>query len=120
MKNNSDRREGGDDKSFKENFDTIDWSNVKRVRRITHSSHGSSPTTVNQFEEFKSPLDGSVIGDRRQLREHNNKHGVTDSRDYSADYMKKRETQRFDQMTGNTKQDQQERVNTIKRAMNKD
>lgn len=70
------------------------------------------------IESFKSPIDGSVITDRAQLREHNRKHGVTDSRDYGAEHFERKTKEREDVMQGNTKQAKQGRINDILKAIN--
>lgn len=48
------------------------------------------------MEPFKSNIDGSIISDSKQLREHNKRHGVTNAADYSPDFLKNRERQRID------------------------
>jgi hypothetical protein len=60
---------------------------VKKERKLIESK---APTIFKSFEEFKSDIDGSVVSDRRQLREHNKRNGVTDARDYSSEYMDRR------------------------------
>lgn len=69
------------------------------------------------IETFKSPIDGSIISDRAQLREHNRKHGVTDMRDYSPEYIKARAEQRERAMVGQDRQGRRERIETIIRAI---
>ena len=44
-------------------------------------------SSVHTMEAFKSPIDGSIISDGRQLREHNKRHGVTNTSDYSPNYI---------------------------------
>jgi hypothetical protein len=43
---------------------------------------------------FRSPIDGSIIDDRGKLREHNKRHGVTNSSDYSKGYIEDRARKR--------------------------
>ena len=49
---------------------------------------------IKPLEAFKSPIDGSVISCRSQLRAHNERHGVTNSADYSESCMKNNEYKR--------------------------
>ena len=37
-------------------------------------------------QNFVSPIDGSVISDRKKLREHNEKHGVVNAAEFSPEY----------------------------------
>lgn len=69
------------------------------------------------IEAFVSPIDQSVIDDRKKLREHNHRHGVTDKRDYSDEFILKRSNARHARMTGQDKQGKAERIETIKRAI---
>jgi hypothetical protein len=43
---------------------------------------------IKPLEPFNSPIDGSIISCRSQLRAHNEKHGVTNMADYSEECMK--------------------------------
>ena len=49
------------------------------------------------IEPFVSPVDGSVISDRRQLREHNKRHGVVNLHEFGTDHWdnKRKERERF-------------------------
>lgn len=78
-----------------------------------------SPVVHGNLEEFISPITKELIHDRRQLRNHNKQHGVTDSRDYSPEFMKKAEHARHDTMTGNTKAARAERVEIINQELRK-
>jgi len=71
------------------------------------------------IEPFVSPIDGSHITSRSHLRAHNHRHGVTDSRDYSDDFLVKRSQQRVAEMTGQTPASKRERINLIKEALQK-
>jgi hypothetical protein len=46
-----------------------EWDEDLHSSRGRHYIHGD-------LEEFRSPIDGSIIRDRKQLREHNKKHDV--------------------------------------------
>ena len=79
-------------------------------RERTHFVHGD-------IDSFTSPIDGRVISDRGHLRAHNKEHGVTDSRDYSPEFIAKRAKERGDRARGNTAQDRAERIELIRRAI---
>jgi hypothetical protein len=53
-----------------------------------------APTVMRGIEAFKSPIDGSIIASRKQLAEHNKKHGVTNASDYSSGYIEKKAYER--------------------------
>ena len=76
-----------------------------------------APVVHGDIEDFVSPITKEVIHDRGQLRRHNKRHGVTDSRDYSPEYIAKRSNERDDRMTGNTKAARAERVEIINREL---
>lgn len=69
------------------------------------------------IESFVSPIDKSVITGRSHLREHNNKHGVTNIRDYGENYFERKAHERRDEMQGTTKKQRIERIDDIQRAM---
>ena len=69
------------------------------------------------IESFVSPIDGTVIDDRRKLREHNRRHSVTDSRDYSPEYYARKKSERDAQLTGNTREQRQERIEALSHAI---
>lgn len=72
-----------------------------------------APVVHGNIEPFVSSINKEVISDRGQLRRHNKEHGVTDSRDYSPEFMKKREHARHDEMTGNNRKARQERIELL-------
>ena len=49
------------------------------------------------IESFVSPIDGSVISDRKQLREHNKRHNVVNLDEFGTDHWdnKRKERERF-------------------------
>lgn len=79
----------------------------------------SSSAAIHGFEEFKSPIDGRIIGDRRQLADHNRQHGVTNVRDYGDGYFERKGRERAEVMNASSSRNKRERVATIKHAMNK-
>jgi hypothetical protein len=94
-KNNSAPRVGYNTQAFEKNFDTIFGTEAERkernklakVQKETTRATNKSAQVLKSFEEFKSTVDGAIVSDRRQLREHNERNGVTDARDYSDNYM---------------------------------
>ena len=70
-----------------------------------------------EFVEFKSPIDGKMICDRRQLAAHNKTHGVTDMRDYTQSHFDKAAKQRDDVLNGRAEGQRESRVNDLKRTM---
>lgn len=90
---------------------------VPKEEYYQQQAEAESPTVLKPIEEFRSPVDGSVISDRGQLREHNKRHGVTDMRDYGDNYFQRKESERQAILKGNTKEAKRERVETIKRVM---
>jgi len=71
------------------------------------------------IDPFISPITKEVISDRRQLREHMKEHGVTNSADYSKDFMRKRSTERTNEMVGKTEAARAERRELINRELRK-
>lgn len=90
-----------DRKKYDANYEAIFGANKPSVRGsfvqcpITHKLIPRSQPTVSvdaplvmkPHEDFVSPIDGKVISSRRQLADHNKRHGVTNSADYSEEYM---------------------------------
>jgi len=82
-------------------------------------SSDGSPYIQGDTDAFISPITKEVITGRKKLRDHMKEHGVTDSRDYSAEYVHKRRVSRENEMTGNTEQARQERRELISRELDK-
>ena len=72
------------------------------------------------IESFVSPITKEVISDRKRLRIHNREHGVTNSADYSKDFLMKRSLARNAEMTGSTKSAQAERREMLSNALKKE
>ena len=77
----------------------------------------NAPFIQGDLQTFVSPIDGSVISDRRRLREHNLRHGVTDSRDYSDAWYEKKKHERAAIINGENKKSKSERIDDIQRAI---
>lgn len=82
---------------------------------------GGSAAILKQLDEFKSPIDGSVITDRAQLRRHNKEHGVSNLSDFGENngkaYFERKDGERQANINGSTRQAKNERVETIKRTL---
>lgn len=88
-----------------------------QVVKKTQVEVAHSPVIMGDLESFVSPIDGSLIDDRGKLRRHNQRYGVTDKRDYSDAYVKKRAEARNNDLTGNTPAAKAERIELIKRSI---
>lgn len=126
-KNNSDRRESTvkSDTKYKENFAKIFGARKPSGSCRMTFSHGDSTNSraknstniIRAMDEFISPIDQTIISDRRQLREHNKKHGVTNSQDYSAGFLQKKQKARTAMLQGEGRAAQEDRVQDLKRAI---
>lgn len=83
---------------------------------ITYSSP-DAPAVLTAPEPFISPIDGTLIDDRAQLRRHNKRHGVTDFRDYGKGYFERKQQERETVLRSSSSSAKEERVHEIKRAM---
>lgn len=75
------------------------------------------PRIQADIDAFISPVDGKPIYSRRQLREHNRRHGVTDMRDYGDTYFERKAGEREAELRGATERARAERIETIQRAI---
>lgn len=86
----------------------------KLIPKEEYQREGSDSAYIQgPIDSFVSPIDGRVIRDRKHLRDHNREHGVTNSADYSHEFMLKRSHDRVARMSGQTKQDVHERKQMI-------
>jgi hypothetical protein len=76
-------------------------------------------STFKNLEPFKSPITGELITCRKQLREHNKQHGVTNIKDYSPEHFKKKGEERVREFHGSDKKSKQERIKIINREAEK-
>jgi hypothetical protein len=84
-----------------------------------HGEHTDSTGHVGNtdIEAFKSPIDGSIITNQKQLREHNMKHGVTDARDYSQQYFDAKAKERKANMAGTSPAVKRQRYEMLRAEM---
>lgn len=52
------------------------------------------------IEPFKSPIDGTIISDRKQYREHCKKHGVVPAAEFSQEFYDRKAAERARVYTG--------------------
>lgn len=63
--------------AYRRNYLDIDWSiKAPAIEHKAQTTSGRGPTFVPDIKEFVSPIDGTVIGSRSALREHEKRHGV--------------------------------------------
>ena len=55
-----------------------------------------SATVMGDIESFVSPVDGSVISDRRQLREHNKRNNVVSADEFTPEFYARKAKERAD------------------------
>jgi len=119
MSKGSKRRVGN---GYADNFDKIFGNKSEREERWDEQEHKKAALRMStskrkDFEEFVSPIDQSVISCPSKLRKHNKKHGVTDIRDYGSTWFDKKNKERSNNLTGNTKQAHNERIETVKQTL---
>jgi len=90
------------------------WADYELATRLN-----ASATVQKSIEPFKSPIDGSVISCRSQLRAHNKKHGVTDIRDYGEQHFASRGKEMYKEKIGDNPQAKRERQQLIEHNLYK-
>lgn len=83
------------------------------------SSDPTAPLIFGDIEPFVSPITGEVIRGRGHLRSHMKEHGVTHADDYSPEYYAKKQHENYLKATGQTREARMERIELIKRALEK-
>ena len=86
---------------------------LKKVVEKTTSLRSNHSAAVHKFSPRVSAIDGTLIRDAAQLASHDKKHGVTDPRNYGPDWFARESNARDQRLTGQTKADKRERLNTI-------
>lgn len=83
-----------------------------------HGRNGTSAAVHGDIEPFISPVDGSLISDRKQLRDHNKRNNVTHADDFSPEYYNREKQKRDDFYQGNhSKQEKLARKQEIYETM---
>jgi hypothetical protein len=122
-------------KAFEDNFDRIFGTKEERQKKVEKEKSefernweeyelqtrlaANAPAVQKNIEPFKSPIDGSIISCRSQLRQHNKKHGVTDIRDYGEQHFAKRGEEMYRERVGETPQAKRERQQLIEHNLYK-
>ena len=114
-----------DKKKFESNFDDI-FGAPKTVKGGGFTQgldgrlvpRGTIPRTIHKkvmknFEEFKSPIDGSIVTSPAKLAAHNKKHGVTNASDYSEGYIENKAKKRVNDGEKFLKETRKEEVTTM-------
>lgn len=68
--------------------------------------HPSSAYVQGDIETFRSPIDGAVISDRKQLREHCKRHGVVQQSEFDDNHFKRKAAERARLYTGERTKEQ--------------
>ena len=84
---------------------------------------GGSHAVHGPIEPFVSPIDGSVISDRKQYRDHCKKHNVVPAAEFSDEFYARKKAERERHYTGNPtkeeslsrKKEMYELINTMER-----
>lgn len=75
---------------------------------------GGSAAVHGDISSFVSPVDGSVITDRKQLREHNSRNNVVNADEFSTEYYAGKAKERADFYAGkHTRQESLKRKQEI-------
>jgi len=73
----------------------VDGKLIPKEEYQGDNTRNQSSHIMPDIEPFVSPVDGTTISSRPHLREHNRKHGVTNSADYPKEYVAKRGKERL-------------------------
>jgi hypothetical protein len=92
---------------------------IPKEEYLGDNSRNQAPLVMPDIEPFVSPIDGQVITTRPMLKRHNKAHGVTNSADYSPEFIEGKRKEREAKTLGNTSQDKAERIEAIQRAMHR-
>ena len=100
-----------------DNYDLIDWS--KPIERKVSDQLPKERVFMlaPQFEEFRSPIDQTIVSCPAGLRRHNAKHGVTNIRDYGENYFERRGKEKYQEQQGSTREQRTERRELINRTL---
>jgi len=84
---------------WRQKYDPVtDTSSFVPVDEAARASSGHF--VQGDIESFVSPIDGSVISDRAQLRAHNARHKVVNSAEFSPEWLTKKAKERQDFFEG--------------------
>jgi hypothetical protein len=73
----------------KDKYELVPITDSSRAKASSADIHGD-------IESFRSPVDGSIISDRKQLREHNKRNGVVSAEEFSDEYYARKEREIYE------------------------
>ena len=92
---------------------------IPREEYLGDNNRNQAPMVMPDIEPFVSPITGDVITTRPMLKRHMKAHGVTNYADYSKEFLDGKRKEREAKGLGATHQDRAERIEAIKRAINR-
>jgi hypothetical protein len=76
------------------------WRQCSKTHKLIPIDQGAMKAdghfVQGDIQAFVSPIDGRVISDRKQLAEHNKRHGVVNSAEFSDEFLAKARKKRED------------------------
>jgi hypothetical protein len=94
----------------------VDGKFIPKEEYHGNNVRGPNMHVMPDIEPFVSPIDGSVISSRPHLKAHNKKHGVTNTADYSPQFLEKRAKERHLKATGQDAASKADRIRLLKAA----
>ena len=94
----------------------IDGKLVPKEEYYGDNTRSQAPMFMPDIEPFVSPIDGQVITTRPMLKRHNKAHGVTNTADYSKEFLDGRRKERA---ATADKAGTAERIDLIKQAIHR-
>tara|TARA_R110002020_G_scaffold117582_13_gene268888 strand:- start:593 stop:943 length:351 start_codon:yes stop_codon:yes gene_type:complete len=92
---------------------------VSQSKGSNSAFHMDSAAVHGDISAFVSPIDGTVISDRKQLREHNKRNGVVAASEFSMGYYEDKAKERARLYTGEkTRAEKQRRGEEINNIIN--
>lgn len=89
-----------------------------RQSRARSAQSADAPAVIPDIEPFISPIDGTLITSRRDLRVHQEQHDVRSHGEYGdnhgEDYFKRASAERNVRGAGGTRRDREERIAALK------
>ena len=61
---------------YRRNYDAIKWTPQKAGKKAGKDFNRAAYSIMKDIEPFKSPIDGSYVTSRSELREHEKRHNV--------------------------------------------
>lgn len=101
----------------KRSYIQIDGKLIPKEEYYGTNLRGEAAYILPDIEPFVSSVDGKPVMGRRQLREHNKMHDVVQYAEFSPEYIEKKVKERHLRLQGLTREDKQDRIEQLKRAM---